>query len=93
MMPIPRFQGRTFEKDGGWVFEFHVSMLGDDNGDLYSCTIVYPTKKEAIFNLKIAIADAIKILSEEFPDMGINAETYIDMKTNSTRRWDCKDEQ
>jgi len=88
---IPRFQGRAFEKDGGWTFEFIVSMLGDDeNGELFGCKIIYPTKDEAIKHLKETIQSAIKMLSKEMPE--VNPETYVDMKTNSTRRWDQKDE-
>ena len=91
--PIPRFQGRAFEKDGAWSWEFHVSMLGDDEGSLFSTKLTFSTKDEAVANLRLAISDAIKTLADEFPEMGINSENYIDMKTNTTRRWDKKDEQ
>lgn len=88
---IPRFQGRAIEKDGGWTFEFIVSMLGDDeHGEMFGCKIIYPTRDEAIEALKAAIQSAIKRLSENMPE--VNPETYIDMKTNATRRWDKKDE-
>ena len=92
-MPIPRFRGKTFEKDGGWTFEFMISLLGDDDGVVYACELIFKTKDEALTNLKLTIQDAIKQLKDKAPEMGIDAETYIDMKTNSTRRWDRKDEQ
>ncbi len=90
--PIPRFQGNAIETDGGWTFEFFVSMLGEEEGQLFQCKKIFTTKEEAIKELKIAIKDAIKDLSAKLPQLGIKDNEYIDMKTNSTRLWDKKDE-
>lgn len=90
---IPRFQGNAIEKNGGWTFEFIISMLGEEKGILYGCHNIYATKYEAIKHLKIAIQDIIKHLSENLPYLGISEDYYIDIKTNATRRWDKKDQQ
>ena len=91
-MSIPiRFQGRSIETEGGWSWELMVSMLGDDNGECFATKNIFKTKDEAIVDLKAAIQSAIKCLSENMPQ--INPDNYIDMKTNSIRRWDKKDEQ
>ena len=92
MIPIPRFQGSAIEKDGGWSFEFIVSMLGDEEGQLFSSSKIFKTREEAIKNLNLAIQDAIKTLAKELPHLGINSNEYVDMKTNATRQWSKKDE-
>lgn len=89
---IPRFQGRAIEIDGGWTFELHVSMLGEEEGILYQGNKIYPRKDDAIEGIKIAIHNAIKSLAQDHPELNFNPDNYIDMKTNSTRRWDKKDE-
>ncbi len=91
-IPIPRIQGRAIEKDGGWTFEFIFSFLGDENGDMYECNKIYPTKDEAIKNLKIAVQDCIKCFADCFPELNVDDGTYIDMKTNATMQWDKKDQ-
>jgi hypothetical protein len=91
-IPIPRIQGRAIEKDGGWTFEFIFSFLGEETGDMYGCNTIYSTKDEAIKHLKKAVQDCIKCFAECFPDLNVCDRTYIDMKTNATRRWDKKDE-
>ncbi len=91
-IPIPRFTGRSYEENGKWKWEFCISMLGDEGGDMYGSRHSYDTKEKAIRALKLAIQDAINLLAKDFPELGINAGQYIDMKTNQTRRWDGRDE-
>lgn len=91
-IPIPRFSGRAFEEGDRWKWEFCISMLGDDRGDMYGSRHSYATKEDAVKALKLAIQDAISLLAKDFPEMNINAGQYIDMKTNQTRRWDGRDE-
>lgn len=90
MIPGPRFQGWAIEKDGGWTFELLVSIFGEEEGQLFVGDIIYSTRDEAIKYLKIAIQDAIKDLAECMPELGINKDMYIDIKTNSTRHWNNK---
>lgn len=90
---IPRFQGRTFEKDGRWTWKFRLSILGEDEEISFGTKLNFTTKEEATVDLKSVIAHAMKFFSDEFPEMRINSEKYFDLKTNSTRRWDKKDEQ
>ncbi len=89
---IPRFRGRAFEVAGGWSFEVHVSLIGEETGDLFSCNKTYPTKESAIEGIQEFIKTSIKILSDEFPDLNINPNKYFDMKTDTKRTWDKTDE-
>ena len=90
--PIPRIQGRAIEKDGGWSFEFLVSFLGSNEGYVFWSPSVYSTKEEAVLHLKKACQDVIKCFADCYPDLDIDAASYIDVKTNEKRRWDKKDE-
>ena len=91
-IPLPRFRGRAIKCKRGWSFEFDVSMLGDSDKCLvFGNFAAYKTREEAVEALKIEIQNAIKTLAEEMPE--IKTDTYVDMKTNMTRRWDRKDEQ
>lgn len=92
MLPIPRFTGSAYKEDDRWGWEFTVSLLGDDEGHSFGSKNTYPTREDAITALKAAIQDAIKHMAEEFPELGIQPENYIDMKTNRTRQWNKKDE-
>ena len=87
-IPIPRFSGRAIKVGKKWKWEFIVSMLGEEEGQLFGSTKSFNTKEEAIVSLRAAIQDGIKHLAAQIPDMGISTDNYIDMKTNSTRRWD-----
>lgn len=89
-IPIPRFRGKAIEKKGGWGWEFIVSFLGSDDGECFATKDVFKTKNEALADMKLVMKSTIQFLSEHIPE--INPETYIDMKTNSTRRWDKSDE-
>lgn len=92
-IPVPRFQGVAFEADGGWKWEIIVTFLGDgDNGDSYHSKRVYETKKIAIEEMKKAIQQMIKIMSE-ICGVDCDQSQYIDLKTNEKRKWDRSDEQ
>jgi hypothetical protein len=91
--PIPRYRGIAFEVDNKWKYKFRVTLLGDDDEfHEFVSKDLFKSKEEAIDALNIEIQRAIKVLHEEHPELKINPDNYIDMKTNKTRRWDKKDE-
>lgn len=91
-MILPRFQGNAIKKDNGWGFEIFVSLLGEEEGQLFYSSDTYQTREEALKYLKLAIQDLINKISEEMPDLNINPNEYIDIKTNIKRKWNKKDE-
>jgi len=89
---MPRFRGKTLEVEGGWQWEMLISLLGEPDGHHFICNTIFKTKDEAIINMKKYIQEIIEYLSKEAPELNINATTFIDMKTDTTRHWDKSDE-
>ena len=50
------------------------------------------TGEDAIKGLNDFVQEAIKIFSEEVPELNINPANYYDMKTSETKAWDKSDE-
>lgn len=91
-MIIPRFRGKTFEKDGKWSFEILVTVLGSEEGHHFISDKKYDNKEQAIIAVNNCIKGMIEEISNEMPELNINPNEYIDMKTDEKRRWDKSNE-
>lgn len=88
---FPRFQGKTIETNGRWQWRLLVTLLGDgDDGIIIGSKIDYATKLEALKSMMIAIKETTDYLTDEMRIEKL--DSYIDMKTNITKRFDKKDE-
>lgn len=87
---IPRIRGSAIQKENGkWTFFMLVGELGKEEHDEYNFDFDFDTKELAIEELK----RAAQIACEAF-EKGVDGKVsgnYIDMKTNSTRKWDKTD--
>lgn len=88
---IPRIRGSTVEKENGkWTFFLLVGFMGVEEADQYNFDFDFNTKEEAIAEL----LKAAQVASEAF-EIAVDGKPsgkFIDMKTNSTRRWDKTDQ-
>lgn len=88
---IPRIRGSAVQKDNGkWTFFLLVGMMGAEECDEYNFDFDFETKEEAIAELKRAAQVACEAV-----EIGIDGEPsgkYIDLKTNSTLKWDKTDQ-
>ena len=91
-MMIPRFRGKAIEVEGGWIWEALVSPVNSNEGDIYTAKNPYKNREDAIKGLNDFVQEAIKIFSEEVPELNINPANYYDMKTSETKAWDKSDE-
>lgn len=88
---IPRIRGSAIQKDNGkWTFFLLVGMLGSDECDQYDFHFDFDTKEEAIKELQKAAQLACEAVEKKID--GKPSGKFIDMKTNSTRKWDKSDE-
>jgi hypothetical protein len=88
---MPRISGNAVQKPNGkWTFELFVGFLGMEECDHYKFKMEYDTEKEALKELN----KAAQLICEKFESLidGKPSGEYIDLKTNSTRRWDKSDE-
>lgn len=88
MIAIPRFQGTAHKLDDGWIYEIHVSMLGGDITDVYRSYATFMTKEIAIEEMRKEIRRMVEVIAKKHPELGIDVDNYIDMKANSTMKWD-----
>lgn len=88
---IPRVRGNAVQKENGkWSFMLVVGVMGNEDCDEYHFAIEFDTKEEALAELQ----RAARLICESFEQRitGKLSGKYIDMKTNSTRKWDKTDE-
>lgn len=88
---IPRIRGSAIQKENGkWTFFLLVGFMGKDECDEYNFDFDFDSKEQAIEEL----TKAAKLACEGF-ELSIDGKPsgkYIDLKTNSTRRWDKSDQ-
>lgn len=88
---IPRIRGSAVQKENGkWTFFLLVGTLGHDEVDQYDFNFDFDTKEEAIAELQKAAQVACEAIETAVD--GKPSGKFIDMKTNSTRRWDKIDQ-
>ena len=88
---VPRIRGSAVEKENGkWTFFLLIGFLGVEEVDEYNFNYDFNTKEEAIQELQ----KAAQVACEAFENAvdGKPSGSFIDMKTNSTRRWDKTDQ-
>ena len=92
-MLIPRFRGNVIKKGDEFVWELVVTMLGnDEEGDVFGSIKSFKTKEEAICDMQRLIKSCMEDISKKHPELGIDTSEYIDIKNNTRRKWDKKDE-
>lgn len=88
---IPRIRGSAIQKDNGkWTFFLFVGFMGQEECDEYNFDFDFETKEDAIEELKRAAQVACEAIEIGFD--GEPSGKYIDLKTNSTRKWDKTDQ-
>jgi len=89
---IPRFQGNAIQDEKGWYWEMFVSILGcGDEAEMFSTHNRFKTKDEALKDLLNVVQGFIRHLSNVVPELNINPDQMIDMKTNQLFTCDNKD--
>lgn len=93
---IPRIQGKVGqateppEVAGKWYFEMWLTSIGGGEGDSLGLFGPWETEEQAKVELRRASQMAVETIEEKMD--GKKSGKYIDMKTNSVRRWDKGDE-
>lgn len=91
MLPgLPRFRGLCFESDGGWKHQITFSLFGcsEEFEDInFICIEIFPTKEICLRALRAKIEKMIKDMAKKFPDWEIDPETFLDVKSNSKRKF------
>jgi hypothetical protein len=89
---IPRFQGNAIQDEKGWYWEMFVSIMGcGHEAQMFITHNRFATKDEALKNLVNEIQCYVKHLANEIPELNINPDQMIDMKTNQLFTCDNKD--
>jgi hypothetical protein len=85
---LPRLSGRVLTlAEGKFTYEFFVGFLWHDEADHYTSKETFNTHDEAKSKLMEVVEFISKTLAKEF---GADGEEYIDLKTNTTKRWKDK---
>lgn len=93
---IPRIQGKVGqatapeEMKGKWFFEIWLTSIGGGEGE--SMGVFGPWASEAEAKAELQKAAQLAAQAAEKGLTGKISGQYIDMKTNSIRRWDKADE-
>lgn len=75
---------------GKWFFEMWFTTIGGGDGDSLGIFGPWETEKEAQAELRRASQLACETVQEKIE--GKPSGQYVDMKTNTVRRWDRSDE-
>ena len=76
--PDPKFNGK-------WFFTIWLTTMGGGPGDSMGDFGPFETEAEAQKQLKLAVKDAMKVVSEK---IGADPNRVIDMKDNKTKTWE-----
>lgn len=81
------FKGKAVKVDGGWGWEFYVDVLDEDHcHDVFSSVDFYPTKEQALREMKLVIKDAADKLAKKINSPPVTE--FINMKTKLREKWD-----
>ena len=94
---IPRIQGKVGratepeEMNGKYFFELFLNSIGGGEGESMGTFGPWDTEEEAHIELRKAAKLACEAIEKSMD--GRPSGKYIDMKTNTVRKWDRSDEQ